>query len=154
MNNVYWQVVGYSGDSHWINRQVSYWSGSRTNHVGIRFYNTDEEYPVDIYYDIKQGPQLVRSAIIERMYAPTYKSDPLPCFRAGYKEAKKLAFTYPVGKVIPCYTHYFLGMPETPPPTCTRLTADILEMFGYPVGETFMPGKLIKEFEERYDVCS
>ena len=147
---VQWSLVGYSGDSHWISRQISYWSKHPINHVGIRFYGVTKD-PVEIYYDVKRGPALVTSRAVEKFFTPVWESRQRVCFGAGYKAAKRLAFEYPVGKVIPCYTHFFVGLPMTPPPTCARMASEILTMYGYPVEETFMPGKLIQEFQDRYE---
>ncbi len=152
-NNIYWQLVGYTGGNTWMNRQVSYWTGADVNHVGIRFYGTEAGHPVDLYHGIISGPEEVRSGVLSRIYTPVYESSLRLSFAAGYREARNLASNYPSGKPALVYTHHFLGLPRTPPPTCTRMTSEILEMFGYPVSAKFLPGKLISEFNERYEEC-
>lgn len=145
------QLIGYTG-SHWINRQVSFWSHSEINHVGVRFYGSPVGYPVEWYYDVKKGPQLLRSATVEKFYTPMTESPRLRANRRDYWLSGRVASAYPVGKVLPCYRKFFLG--GSPPPTCARMVSEQLALLGFPVEENFMPGKLIKEFQERYNKCT
>lgn len=147
MQYMSFQVVGYTGD-HWINRQVSFWSGSAINHVAIRFFSEGTD-PVEYYYDVKKGPQLVRSASVEKFYNPVRYSPMYRCSEEQWDCAGDIAMAYPVGKVLPCYRHFFVG--GNAPPTCARMVSDQLACLGMPVDENFMPGKLIEEFIERYN---
>ncbi len=144
---MHFQVIGYSGQ-HWINRQVSFWSRDEINHVGLRFYGTPSGKAVDFYYDVYRGPHLVASAALEKFYTPVKVSNYMTATPAQYQAAGRAAMDYPVGKVLPAYRKLFLG--GAAPPTCARMTHDQLAAMNYPVSENFMPGKLLKEFKERY----
>lgn len=140
------QLIGYTGD-HWINKQVSFWSRSVVNHVGLRFYGGPLG-PVEWYYDVKRGPSLCRSEAVEKFYTPVRYSPMHRYCQSDMDKAGGMASKYPVGKVLPCYRHFFLG--GDAPPTCARMVSDQLACLGMPVDENFMPGKLVEEFIERY----
>ena len=138
--------MGYSG-THWINKQISFWTRNPINHVGIRFYGS-KVGPVEYYHDVISGPKLMRSASVEHFFRPLEYSYILPVSREQYEACGKVCMDYPVGKISASYRYHFLG--GDAPPTCTRMVAEQLTILGYPVAENFMPGKLIEEFKERY----
>ena len=109
-------------------------------------------YPVDFYHDVAKGPSLLKSSTVEKFYTPLESTGLIPCTLKQYNTAGRIAVAYPKGTIFGCYKYFVVG--GDAPPTCTRLVHDQLAALGYPVSQTFMPGKLIEEFKERYNICT
>lgn len=141
-----YQVVAYDwSDKHWINKQISFHTKNKINHIGIRLKLGGSSY--ETFVGPKRSDNLVHTKTILRKYGPpVITSDEYFCSYEQISECIDIADSYKPASVVYPYLWWYTGKVLPVPRSCTDLTWRCLTALGHDVQERVIPSQLLKEF--------
>ena len=136
-----YRIVGYDWSKfHWENKQVSYWSKAKINHVALRIG------PFETFVN-QYGAYWRQTRVLEKVYcAPNVLTCTRPLPQGAMPAISQLLNDYGSINRPYLYLYNFTGRFLPTPKSCTDLVWRCLKIIGLGVNERFLPNKLMKEF--------
>ena len=135
-----YRLAGYDWSKfNWENKQVSYWTRRRINHVALRIG------PFETFVN-QYGADWRQTRVLEKVYcAPNVLTAPKP-LPISMSEVSSLMKDYgPINRPY-LYLYNFTGRVLPTPKSCTDLVWKCLRLMDYDVKERFLPNELLKDY--------